>query len=114
MKRPCPECPFRKDTPPGQFSCSRYAALRETAGGPGREIPLGGPVFACHITPDGKEHACAGWLASCGYDHITIRLAISQKQLPASVLRPQPGWPELYPDYASMAAAQGAEKGWEM
>lgn len=104
-------CPFRKDTEPGEFSQCRYDALRETVGQAGAEVPLGGPVFACHKTEEGKDQVCAGWLAVCGVEHIGVRLALSMGRLPASALQPGPGWPELFETYEEMAAAQAAREG---
>lgn len=106
-RHPCKECPFRRDTPPGQFEACRFDALRKTSGTAGDEAPIGAPMFACHKSPEGREEACAGWLAVAGYEHLGVRLAIAQRLLPASVLEPGDGWPELFGSYSEMAAAQG-------
>ena len=106
---PCAECPFRRDTEPGQFPACRYDALRATVGAPGREQPLGAPMFACHKTAEGNEQACAGWLAVSGAEHIGVRLAVATGRLPAEALAPREGWPALFDSYDEMAAAQGSE-----
>lgn len=106
-KTPCEECPFRKDTEPGQFPDDRYEALRSTRGAPGDEAPMDAPLFACHKSQDGKDLACAGWLAVCGYDHLGIRIAVLNGRLPPRVLRPGDPWPELFESYDEMAEAQG-------
>jgi hypothetical protein len=108
---PCNECPFRRDTEPGQFPAHRYEALAETAGEPGAEAPLGAPLFACHKSPEGAEEACAGWLAVCGIEHIGVRLMITFGELDPAVLQPGPDWPELFGSYAEMAEAQGRTDG---
>lgn len=105
-RHPCAECPWRHDTPPGKFATERYEALRSTVGTRGAEIAIGGPMFACHMSRDGAEDACAGWLAVAGYEHLTVRLAIAQGALPATVLDPAPGWPPLFATYDEMIAAQ--------
>lgn len=102
-KRPCGECPFRRDVAPGKFPACRYDALRETAGQPGQEAPLGAPLFACHLSQDGKERACAGWLAVAGYEHIGVRFAIITGRLDPAALAPDDGWPALWDSYAEMA-----------
>lgn len=107
---PCRECPFRRDTKPGQFPACRYEALRDTAGEPGAEAPLGAPLFACHKSPEGREEACAGWLAVAGAEHIGARLAVAMNRLPASALSPGEDWPELFDSYAEMAAVQAGEE----
>ena len=113
-KRPCPECPWRRDTPPGQFPAHRYEALRATAptkGPYGREeAGLSDPMFACHKSAEGQEIACAGWLAVCGVDHLRVRVAVAMRELPACALRPGEDWPALFETYDEMAAAQGAEE----
>lgn len=88
----------------------RYEALRDTAGEPGAEAPLGAPLFACHKSPEGREEACAGWLAVAGVEHIGVRLAVARHQLPASALSPGEDWPELFGSYAEMAAVQAGEE----
>jgi hypothetical protein len=104
---PCAECPFRRDTKPGRFPACRYDALRETVGEPGREQPPGAPMFACHKSPEGREEACAGWLAVCGIEHLGVRMAVLTSRLEPEDLRPGEGWPELFASYEEMAAVQG-------
>jgi hypothetical protein len=70
---------------------------------------MGAPLFACHKTAEGREQACAGWLAVSGYEHLGVRLAIVMGRLPAAVLSPGGDWPALYSSYDEMAAAM-AEK----
>lgn len=103
---PCNECPWRRDTPPGAFPEERYEALRETAGQPGSEAPLGAPIFACHKSTEGKDEACAGWLATVGIEHIGIRLAIAMGRLPAETLKAGQDWPRLFDSYDEMAETQ--------
>ena len=108
---PCAECPRRRDAEPGQFPACRYDELRATAGKPGAEASPGAPMFACHKTAEGREQACAGWLAVTGYEHFGIRLAVLRGELPGSVLSPGEGWPDLYDDYDEMTAAMAGEEG---
>lgn len=110
-KRPCGECPWRRDTPSGVFSARRYEALRETSGKPGAEAPLGAPFFACHKSPEGREEACAGWLAVCGTEHLGVRMAVLAGRLEPEDLRPGEGWPALFGSYDEMAATQAAGGG---
>jgi hypothetical protein len=64
-------------------------------------------MFACHKSPEGREEACAGWLAVAGRDHIGVRLAVVQKRLPEEVLDAGPDWPPLFASYEEMAERQG-------
>jgi hypothetical protein len=106
---PCTECPFRRDTSAGQFPACRYEALRETVGQQGGEVPIGAPVFACHKSPEGRDEACAGWLAVCGIEHLGMRFAVVTGRLEPEDLQPGEGWPELFASYEEMAAVQGSE-----
>lgn len=99
-------CPFRLDAEPGEFTADRFEKLADTAGGPGAEVPIGGQWFACHKTAEGREIACAGWLAVCGRDHIGVRMAVSAGTIAAEALRPAPDGPALFDSYDDMATQQ--------
>lgn len=105
--RPCGECPWRVDAIPGKFPPERYDQLRATAGGPGAEVGFDAPIFACHMSHEGKDRACAGWLAVVGFEHLGVRFALIQGRLPGDALEPKPGWPELYSSYEDLAEANG-------
>lgn len=106
-RRPCAECPWRRDVKPGQFPAARFEALRVTTGRYGAEAPLGSPMFACHKSADGKEIACAGWLVAVGRDlSITARVNLS---LGMPMPEPDESWPELFDTYDEMAATQGRD-----
>lgn len=87
--------------PAGQFPASRYRALRCTVT---QQFPQ--PLFACHQTAEGKEIACAGYLAVEGHGNLTVRLAVATGQLDPAVLQPDPGWPPLFAGYEEMASTQ--------
>lgn len=106
-KRPCGECPWSKETPPGQFPLSRYEEIAHTSGEPGTEAPLGAPLFACHMSLEGRDVPCAGWLAAIGRESLPVRVLVAYEELPPEVLDPGPDWPELFDSYAAMMNAQG-------
>ena len=107
--RPCAECPWRRDQPPGRFPASRYVALADTSAGPAGSASLGAPMFACHKTAEGREIACAGWLAVEGHGHVGVRIAVVTGWLDPVALRPGADWPELYASYGEMAAVNGVD-----
>ena len=107
-ERPCIPCPWRRDSDHGEFPPERYEALRATAGSAGAEVGLTAPIFACHLSTEGHDRACAGWLAICGYEHLGVRLAVATGTLPAEALNPGDGWPELFESYDELAARNGA------
>lgn len=104
--RPCTECPWRADTDPGKFPLDRYEALAVTIGAAGHEAGVGAPMFACHMTAEGSEKACAGWLAVAGIEHLGVRLAVATGDLDADTLAPRAGWPPLFGSYAEMVDEQ--------
>lgn len=105
--RPCSECPWRTDQPPGRFPACRYEALRDTSAR-GGSAPLGAPMFACHKSAEGRDIACAGWLAIEGANHVGVRLAVVQGRLDPDALTPGSGWPDLHESYTALAEANGA------
>lgn len=96
------------DGRPGQFPACRYEQLENTSGRPGAEAGLDAPLFACHKTAEGREQACAGWLATVGREHLGVRLAVATGRLPVAALDPGDGWPPLFDTYIEMAATQAA------
>jgi hypothetical protein len=112
MPRPCIECPWRRDAEPGKFSPVEFARMRATV-----EQPPGGftgdlgdlpPVFACHMAaPTAKREsvACAGALAVCGLDNLTIRLGLALGRVPPEAVAPGAGWPALFASFEEMTAA---------
>lgn len=116
-KAPCNECPWRKDAELGKFPAERYEALAETSEQPmidGMPDVWNQPMFGCHKGTPGaetKDLACAGWLATEGWNHIGVRIALISGRLPGDVLQPGPGWPELYGSYEEMADANELVRG---
>jgi hypothetical protein len=110
VNRPCGECPWRRDVPPGKFPEERYEALRATATQPenvqSMEDVTGQAMFACHMSKEGHEAACAGFLAVAGWDNLAVRVAVLTGRLPAEALQPKENWPPLFDSYNEMAATQ--------
>lgn len=92
-RKPCGECPWRKDVKPGQFPPERFIALAGTA------YDMSVRVFVCHKSVDGREFACAGYVAR--FEHsLALRLARID---PATVSCDVP----LHETYREMAIANG-------
>jgi hypothetical protein len=101
MKSTCAECPWLLTSKPGKFPPERYLELADTCKPGG----LHG-LFACHMTPDGGERACAGMLTVCGMDSNRVRLAMIEGRFdPRTVKATGP----LYPNYRAMAEANGCD-----
>ncbi len=109
---PCNECPWKVTAEPGKFPAERYVKLRSTCRPDEDGMPPmpGSPMFGCHKGEPGTDDdlACAGWLAREGHNHIGVRLAIMNGDLPMEALEQNDTWPDLYDTYEDMAAANGA------
>jgi hypothetical protein len=94
----CDECPWRRDVAVGRFPPERFIELASTS------VQHIGPLFACHVTPEGGEHACVGWLLVDGVENLRVRIAISTGELN---LRRLVARGELYNSFGEMAEANG-------
>lgn len=76
--RPCPTCPYRKDTPPGIWHPDEYRKLAEFDDtDPG---PLA--VFRCHQqNATGRPAVCRGWLAVHDLASPAVRVAVATGQV---------------------------------
>ncbi len=115
ISRPCSACPWRKDSEPQKFTAERYASLRATSRqvderGFGHDPLPGDPLFACHMTKEGREQACAGWLAVEGGNHVAVRLVVATGRMDPEALTPKPDWPALHENYDALVAHQGYEE----
>ena len=106
--RPCPACPWRRDSHPRDipnFSLDLAEGLASTSRQGNFGPNYGAPMFACHESVEGAEIACAGWVAVEGEAHPNIRLAVSLGRLDASALSPGEDWPELREDFEEVITA---------
>ncbi len=107
--RPCRACPWRVDSHPRDIPSFDHDKAEGLVGtcpdeqGFGPEY--GTPMFACHESPDGKEKACAGWLATVGAHHPGVRAAVLFGHLDESRLAPGEDWPALHPSFAEVIGA---------
>lgn len=90
---PCAECPWRTDVPAGKFPPERYIALAATA------YDMAGKVFACHMSKEGGEFACAGFLLQSSAHNMACRMARQAFDVRSSY--------PLFPTYRKMAIANG-------
>lgn len=103
LAMPCPPCPWRLDTTAPDIPnfdlelAENLAATCPDKRGMGPDF--GASMFACHQSREGREIACAGWMATVGHRHPMVRLAVAMKRLDTSALRPAARWPTLHPNY---------------
>lgn len=97
-RKPCGDCPWRRDAPLGHFPPEAFQRLASSAYDMDRKL------FQCHDTTDNVPLVCAGFLEK-GADHnLTVRLAYSQGDLDPM---DRSGGHDLYDDYREMAEANG-------
>jgi hypothetical protein len=99
VRKPCKECPWRVDVPPGQFAPERFEALAVTA----HDMTL--HVFTCHKTPEDKPRMCAGFLLRGARHNLAVRL--DYRSGPPEGLHD--GGHALHPHFRAMALAQGVD-----
>ncbi|MFI6594947.1 DUF6283 family protein [Nonomuraea sp. NPDC050536] len=92
--RPCPSCPWRRDSPVGVFPPEAFRHSARTA------YDLATTKFACHTS--GSEHpkTCAGFLLRGASDNLSVRMSFADYSGVHSTV-------ELYDDYREMAVANG-------
>lgn len=69
-------------------------------------------MFACHMTQEGRESPCAGYLAVAGATSITVRLAVhvGSVDLAAIEAAVEAGeFPPMFTSFAEMAVANGVD-----
>ena len=78
LKRPCENCPFKREAPRGVWTADHYTMLQGLC--EKHTSPSNMGTFACHDTRPEGTHACAGWVLwqqeHC-FPSLGIRLAMS-------------------------------------
>lgn len=100
QKRLCVECPWRRSAPAGKFSADKYRELATTA------EDMSQRVFTCHMTPEHKPNACAGWIQQQGGHNLTIRMALISGAIDLAEIEPVP---DLHANYREIAIANGVD-----
>ncbi len=95
--KPCAECPWRRDVPVGKFPVERFETLAATA------YDMSGQVFACHMSKEGGEFACAGFILQSSAHNMACRMARMSFD---DVSSPYP----LFETYREMAIANGVDE----
>lgn len=98
-KKPCAECPWRKDVVPGQFKPGRFVALASTS------YDMSSTIFACHKSIAGRDTACAGFILRGAAHNLALRLAYCRGDIKPDQVS-DGGYP-LFDNYRDMAVANG-------
>ena len=104
--RPCESCPWRKDKDARdipEFSLELAEKLAATCPDERNMGPdFGASWFACHLSHEGSEMPCAGWLAMVGHAHPQVRMAVSEGRLNPEALHPPSDGPDLHEKYCDV------------
>lgn len=99
--RPCPQCPWRIDSPIRAFPAEAFRHSAATA------YDMAQTAFACHMAGKDRPLTCAGFLLRGAMHNLVVRLAITFRRYdPREV---SDGGLELYADYRAMAEANGVD-----
>jgi hypothetical protein len=106
--KPCANCPWLKSTPAGGSSIPNFGIelmrnLKNTV--PPRDMDDTGfyKVMACHKSTEGKQFACAGYMAKAGLDfNINARLVARDAELDATALFDATDKLDMYTDFYDM------------
>lgn len=98
-RKPCAECPWRKDAPVGAFPPEAYRHSAETA------HDLSNHQFSCHMSGANEPATCAGFLLRGAEDNLAVRMAMFEGRYDPTQVHD--GGVELYEGYRSMAIANG-------
>lgn len=97
--KPCAECPWRRDVPPGQFEPERFRSLARTA------YDMSSVLFQCHKSSDQRPTVCAGFLLRGALHNLAVRLAISREEIGSA----EDGGYPMVADYREMAIRNGVD-----
>lgn len=98
MKKPCADCPWRKDAV-GEFPAEAFRISAPTSYDMSRD------VFSCHTSGCEQPKACAGFLLNGAYHSMAIRLG----RIRGLYQDVQDGGHELFDSYKAMAIANGVD-----
>jgi hypothetical protein len=99
-RRPCAECPWRRDVDPGHFPAERFRALARCA------EDMSPVLFQCHATTDETPLVCAGFLLQGSAHNLAVRIAHAHDR----IVMPDDGGFPLFEDYIGMAVSNGVDR----
>lgn len=98
-RKPCSDCPWRRDAKIGAFPAEAFRHSAPTA------YDAGMSTFACHQAGKDKPQTCAGFLLQNADHSIQVRLDIMTGRYDPSLVSAD--GVELYDSYREMAVANG-------
>lgn len=116
--KPCPTCPWRKASATGggeipNFSIELMRQLANTVAPQGSDISWPRRVFACHSSKEGREYACAGYVAQEGATNVNLMMLgidVHQIKENCSGIDLYENFHEMLADYEGALGNQAPEK----
>lgn len=96
-KKPCPDCPWRKDAV-GVFPAEAFRHSASTA------QDMSTRLFSCHTAGSERPLTCAGFLLRGADDNLAVRMKVATGEIANDV---SDGGHDLFSDYRAMAIANG-------
>jgi hypothetical protein len=97
-RKPCAECPWRRDAPIGAFPAEAYRHSANTA------YDMSQRKFACHMSGSEKPATCAGFLLRGAEHNLAVRLGLMRSAIDMSKVSSDV---DLFDSYREMAEANG-------
>lgn len=100
-RKPCSDCPWRKDAKIGEFPVEAYRHSARTA------YDMAQETFACHQSGTDKPATCAGFLLRGAAHNLSVRLGLMEGKIDLGEVGDD--GIELYDNYRDMAIANGVD-----
>jgi hypothetical protein len=98
MKKPCPDCPWKKSAV-GEFPAEAFRISAHTS------YDMSQSSFGCHASGTDRPKTCAGFLLNGSYHNLGVRLRLMKREYDLSQV--SDGGHELFESYKAMAVANG-------
>lgn len=100
-RKPCSDCPWRKDAKIGEFPVEAYQHSARTA------YDMAQETFACHQSGTDKPATCAGFLLRGAAHNLSVRLGLMEGKIDLHEVSDD--GIDLYDSYRDMAIANGVD-----
>lgn len=100
-RKPCSDCPWRKDAKIGEFPVEAYQHSARTA------YDMAQETFACHQSGTDKPATCAGFLLRGAAHNLSVRLGLMEGMIDLHEVSDD--GIDLYDSYRDMAIANGVD-----
>ena len=107
-RKPCNDCPWRKDAPPGHWHPDHFHSIWRTCQDDGTHI------MQCHKSKPESEQIlpCQGWVRVVGDEAIGVRIGLFKGTITREELADRAGvGVTLYASFEEMVRAQGIVPG---